>query len=278
MHAPVFDLYYKYLYYQVVFARVNTWKVLRNSLRWSSWTELACFSGFTRFCPIFLCVCMFIWVYMCPCIYPTNKQAAWRAVIILGQDKYTLPCFLELLQTLVKLSWTARKDLVCSHVGSLSLSAMQTKAKWENFAAGLESPTLSAEERVMSHAATWELLARIRGAQVICYPGIFFFFPFVDLYWLLQLKNTCWKETLDRRQHFLTFSVRDLMHTIKQYVSSPVHFSIYLAYVSTAVCNGASKYVTWGVSACIPRRVGDQCEPSYPHSLQEPRSRQGFLH
>lgn len=285
MHAPVFDLYYKYLYYQVVFARVNTWKVLRNSLRWSSWTELACFSGFTRFCPIFLCVCMFIWVYMCPCIYPTNKQAAWRAVIILGQDKYTLPCFLELLQTLVKLSWTARKDLVCSHVGSLSLSAMQTKAKWENFAAS-ESQAWSHQPFLPGACDVARSHVRIAGtnkrrAGDLLLPWNFAAPPprLVDLCWLLllPLKNTWWKETLDRRQHFLTSSVRDLMHTVEQHVSSPVDFSMYLAYVFTAVCHGASKYVTWGVSACIPRWLGDQCEPSYPHSLQEPRSRQGFL-
>lgn len=146
MHVPVFDLYYKYLYYQVVFARVNTWKVLRNSLCRSWWTELACFSGFARFCPIFLCARLFIWVYVCPQVYPAKKRAAWRAVIIPGRDKYTLLCFLELLQTLAKLSWTARGDLGCSDVGSPSLSPVQAKASGEALLPepGLEPPALSA--------------------------------------------------------------------------------------------------------------------------------------
>lgn len=186
MYVPVFDLYYKYLYYQVVFARVNTWKVLRNSLHWSSWTELACFSGFTRFCPIFLCVCMFTWVYMCPCIYPTKKQAAWKAVIILGRDKCTLPCSLELLQTLVQLSWIARKDLVCSHVGSLS--PVQTKAKWKRFAASeiqawchqpfLQGVCIPLGNVTRSRVRIAGTMYK-RGAQVIfCYLEIQGFFSF----------------------------------------------------------------------------------------------------
>lgn len=152
MHVPAFDLYYKYLYYQVVFARVNTWKVLRTSLHWSSWTELACFAGFTRFCPISLCVCMFIWVYICPCAYPTKKLAAWRAVVICGGDEYPLPNFLKVLQTLVKLPCIAGKGLVLFlWVQSQSLPYKlkqngKLHYKWEP---GLESPFLSAQVCVL---------------------------------------------------------------------------------------------------------------------------------
>lgn len=125
MHLLAFDLYYKYLYYQVVFAKVNTWKVLRTSLHWSSWTELACFAGFTRFCPISLCVCMFIWVYICPCVHPTKKLATWRAVVICGGEVFWNFCkhwwtCLELQEKV----WSASMD-------AISVSSMQTKVKWE---------------------------------------------------------------------------------------------------------------------------------------------------
>lgn len=237
MHVPVFDLYYKYLYYQVVFARVNTWKVLRNSLRWSSWTELACFSGFTRFCPIFLCVCMFIWAYVCPCIYPTKKQAAWRAVIILGRDKYTLPCFLELQQTLVRGSWTPRKDVVCSHVGSLRVSLLcklkqsgkallQVRAK-----PGVTNPFCRGVRVLLGNVTRSHL--RIAGMKERCTGDLLLpwipLHTFVALYrlLLLSLKNIHWKETLGRRQHFLTCSARDLTHTIEQYILPPISFRMY---------------------------------------------------
>lgn len=179
MHVPAFDLYYKYLYYQVVFARVNTWKVLRTSLHWSSWTELACFTGFTRFCPISLCVCMFIWVYICPCVYPTKKLAAWIAVVICGGDKYALLCFLELLQT-GEIALNCRKRfglLLWMQSQSLPSKLKQSGKlhyKWEP---GLESPSLSAHAcvfpLVVSHAVTWELLAWLSGMLVIiCYLEI----------------------------------------------------------------------------------------------------------
>lgn len=148
MHVPAFDLYYKYLYYQVVFARVNTWKVLRTSLHWSSWTELACFTGFTRFCPISLCVCMFIWVYICPCAHPTKKLAAWRAVFICGGDKYPLPGFLKLLQTLVKLPCIAGKDLILllwMQSQSLPCKLKQSGKLHYRWEPGLESPSFSAQ-------------------------------------------------------------------------------------------------------------------------------------
>lgn len=213
MHTPVLDLYYKYLYYQVVFARVNTWKVLRNSLHWSSWTELACFSGFTRFCPIFVCVCMFIWVYVCPCIYPTNKQLVRRAAITLAQDKYVLPYFQELLQTLLKLS---RFASLLAHRWAESRSRCKLKQReWAllhvRARPGVITPLClgayiplnnvthsKARIAVMKKGATdndllpWNL------------PFYFFFLPSVDLYCLLllPLKNLCWKEIQGRGWYF----------------------------------------------------------------------------
>lgn len=222
MYVPVFDLYYKYLYYQVVFARVNTWKVSRNSLHWSSWTELACFSGFTGFCHIFLCVCMFTWVYMCPCIYPTAKQSAWRSVIILGRYKCTSLCFLELLQTLIKLSWIARKDLVCSHVDSLSLSSVQTKAKRKHFAPSeiqawchrpfLQGVCIPLSNVTCSHVRIAGPMYERSTGDLLLPWNLGVCFLFMELYGLLQLplKNTCWKETLHRGQHFLTCSIREI--------------------------------------------------------------------
>lgn len=179
MHLLAFDLYYKYLYYQVVFARVNTWKVLRTSLHWSSWTELACFTGFTRFCPISLCVCMFIWVYICPCVYPTKKLAAWRARVICGEEKYPLPGFLKLLQTLVKLPCIAGKGLLCSYGCNLSLFCANY-SKVESFTTS-ESHHPFLPRCVCCPgsvtAVTWESLAGLSDVHMIfCYLEIQFYF------------------------------------------------------------------------------------------------------